>query len=45
MSEISHTARAVVSVLLGQAGDVYGRMMQGRAQFRMVLVTKDESHR
>jgi hypothetical protein len=39
--EISHTARAAVSVLLGQAADAYTRMMKGKARFRMVLVTKD----
>jgi D-arabinose 1-dehydrogenase-like Zn-dependent alcohol dehydrogenase len=31
----------VETVPLEQAGDAYGRMMDGKARFRMVLVTKD----
>ena len=31
--EISHTAGAVVSVLLGQAADVYARTIQCKAAF------------
>src|SRR5258707_2970826 len=31
----------IETVPLGQAADAYSRMMQGKARFRMVLVTKD----
>jgi hypothetical protein len=38
--EINHTAGAVVSVLLGQAADVYARIIQCKVPFRMVLFIK-----
>ncbi len=31
----------IETVPLEQAADAYARMMQGKARFRMVLVTKD----
>ncbi len=36
----SATRPAAVSVLFGQAADVYARTIQGKAPFRMVLFTK-----
>jgi alcohol dehydrogenase, propanol-preferring len=32
----------IKTVPLEQAADAYARMMQGKARFRMVLVTKDD---
>jgi D-arabinose 1-dehydrogenase-like Zn-dependent alcohol dehydrogenase len=32
----------IATMALEQAADAYGRMMQGKARFRMVLVTNDK---
>jgi propanol-preferring alcohol dehydrogenase len=34
----------IETVPLEKAADAYARMMEGKARFRMVLVTKDRAH-